>query len=67
MTPRRHVPFMDDDDDITDNIQDWEPAELEFHSIFASIYDVTHTYFGGAFGRALTSSPPFDLQEEITN
>jgi hypothetical protein len=52
--PRRHLPFMDDDD-ITDNTEDWEPAELEFHSIFASIYDVTHTYFNGAFGRALTS------------
>jgi hypothetical protein len=52
--PRRDAPFMDDED-ITDDIQDWEPAKLEFHSIFASIYDVTHTFFGGAFGSALTS------------
>ena len=28
--PRRDAPFMDDED-ITDDIQDWEPAKLEFH------------------------------------
>jgi hypothetical protein len=52
--PRRHVDWMDDDVVTDDRRDDWQ-AELEFHSIFASIYDVTHTYFGGDFGRGLTS------------
>jgi hypothetical protein len=53
--PRRHLDFGYDSEEATDDYVDWEPAELEFHAIFCSIYDLTHTFFGGAFGRALAT------------
>ena len=54
--PRRRLDFSDDIyEEATDDYEDWEPAEAEFRMIFCSIYDVTHTFFGGAFGRTLAT------------